>query len=360
MKLISFIIIASDSSYYLLGGGFRWKHLAEALVSNDVIDVNFLGDDDRERSFKNFFKKIIGKKSIGKVNVNSFESFDIKAYIKKVKSLGIKETILIVEKPNHSALSFIKKIKHKRFRKRIVYDCIDNWRGSSFLAKGWYSEKIEKDIIREADLVMFAAREQLPFPKIKNKQTYLLENAVNLEIFNPKPNLFKPKDLTKRLLTLIFVGTICGDWIDWKLIKKISDYYGNNLAINFLGAYNGECPFRASNMYFLQEKKNKELPAYYRNCDAGIIPFVKNEYTKVLRPLKVYEYIACDLPTVSLYIEGIKNFPNVLLAHNYNGFIDHLETIRKKRFKKSDKKEIRIFLEGNNWDKRIKDFLSFC
>jgi glycosyltransferase involved in cell wall biosynthesis len=63
-------------------------------------------------------------------------------------------------------------------------------------------------------------------------------------------------------------------------------------------------PLRAlPNVRLLGPRPYADLPAYLKASDAGIVPFLLNDMTHSIHPLKVYEYCAAALPVVSTPME---------------------------------------------------------
>ena len=46
-------------------------------------------------------------------------------------------------------------------------------------------------------------------------------------------------------------------------------------------------------------KTPEELPPYLKTFSAGIIPFIKDTFTKGIYPMKINEYLAAGLPVIS-------------------------------------------------------------
>jgi glycosyltransferase involved in cell wall biosynthesis len=57
------------------------------------------------------------------------------------------------------------------------------------------------------------------------------------------------------------------------------------------------------NVRLLGPRPYAELPGYLSACDAAIVPFVLNDLTHSIHPLKVYEYCAAALPVVATPME---------------------------------------------------------
>ncbi|MDP5171531.1 MAG: glycosyltransferase [Bacteroidia bacterium] len=55
-----------------------------------------------------------------------------------------------------------------------------------------------------------------------------------------------------------------------------------------------------------------ELPAWVEKMDVGLIPFVKNEFTRFIYPLKINEYLAAGLPVVSTGFSDLSDFSEVI------------------------------------------------
>ena len=55
-----------------------------------------------------------------------------------------------------------------------------------------------------------------------------------------------------------------------------------------------------------------ELPAWVTRMDIGLIPFVTNEFTRFIYPLKINEYLAAGLPVVSTAFSDLSDFEGVI------------------------------------------------
>ncbi|WP_128544743.1 glycosyltransferase [Larkinella soli] len=68
---------------------------------------------------------------------------------------------------------------------------------------------------------------------------------------------------------------------------------------------------QAPNLHYLGMKSYEELPAYFSNWQAAILPFALNEATRFISPTKTPEYLAAGLPVVSTPIRDV--------VHTYGG-----------------------------------------
>src|SRR5690606_26999899 len=99
-----------------------------------------------------------------------------------------------------------------------------------------------------------------------------------------------------------YTGNICHR-INYDLLKTIAE---NNLdkIILLVGPINNQAFFnmrlnKMPNIITTGPKSIYDLPAYLKYIDCAIIPFLCNELTKSIYPLKINEYLAAGRPVVS-------------------------------------------------------------
>jgi len=63
---------------------------------------------------------------------------------------------------------------------------------------------------------------------------------------------------------------------------------------------------------FYGPKKVQDLPAYLKTFSLGIIPFIKNQFTKGIYPLKINEYLAAGIPVVSTNFGYLEDFETII------------------------------------------------
>lgn len=65
---------------------------------------------------------------------------------------------------------------------------------------------------------------------------------------------------------------------------------------------------RMKNVHFLGPRCHDRVPGVLRRMDVGLIPFVVNEFTRAINPLKVYEYLAVGLAVVASRLPELERF----------------------------------------------------
>ncbi len=234
-----------------------------------------------------------------------------------------------------------------------IYYCYDE------IATGWNSHHgvlIENDYINKADIVITTSENLFHSKSCKTKDCYLIKNGVDFNRFNKHAG--KVRDAKKKVIG--YTGSI-DDRFDIDTMKYLIE---NLPEVEFLfaGRTPDENAFRIlskfSNTRWLGAKKPEEIPAIIGDIDLGVVPYLKNEYTRCVYPLKFNEYLAVGKPVVSSDFANLPEFnPFIHFASSKDSF---LYAVKEELNNDNEiKKEERIkFASGNSWQKRAEDFSS--
>lgn len=193
--------------------------------------------------------------------------------------------------------------------KKLVYRVADEKKGF----KNFFPtlEKLETELIRKADLLYGTSHRIIDKCKRYREDVKYLPNGVNVDDFIID-NSDCPKDILdiKNEKICIYIGAIA-EWLD---IDKIVYCVRNmpDMKFIFIGPkhINFEKVESYSNVRYLGKKKYEDLKKYLKFSDVAWIPFKINELTDAINPVKLYEYLAAGVPTVTTnfkemqYIEG--------------------------------------------------------
>lgn len=249
-------------------------------------------------------------------------------------------------------------------KKLSIYQSVDDISQSEYIKK--HGPYLEKEYAQSADLILTTSSHLKKKLSNFNRNTYLIENAANVKLFNKaldqNADLKKAESVLEKFKAVIgYVGNICHR-VDYNLLLKIADKYPEYLLLMVGPINTHNSAFQKlkkyDNVYFAGSKKPTELIPYLRGMDCSIIPFIKNELTQSIYPLKINEYLAAGLPVVTTnFSEDIKSFQDVIyLCENEAEFIASIKKAITENTKDLIKKRT-SFVAANNWENRTQQIL---
>ena len=245
-----------------------------------------------------------------------------------------------------------------------VYQSVDDISQSPYMDK--HGPRLENEAIQKADFTIVTSTELKRLKSEHSPNVYLLPNAANVNLFQraAKDELPVPAEIDKLprdKKVICYTGNICHR-LDYTLLAKIANNHSDKILLmvgpfanlNYKTAGLDKLP----NVVFTGRKKIEELPAYLRYSDCCIIPFLCNQLTKSIYPLKINEYLSAGKPVVTTnFSEDIVTFNEVAnVAENHDEF---LRQIDKAIYEDSpEKRHQRILVAANNnWEARAHHFI---
>jgi SAM-dependent methyltransferase len=238
----------------------------------------------------------------------------------------------------------------------LVYDCVDDHNDLEF--SYWSSKNdIENEILmlNKAEIVLTTSSSLFLNKSFGRTNVYLSKNAVNLSDFN-RNDEFEPDDLKNIPKPRVcYVGAI-DKWFDTELFYKIVKSNPDKSFI-VIGPQNGNIIDKEfDNLYLIGVKPHSKLKYYLNNMDVGIIPF-RDDIELIINcdPIKLYEYLSCNIPVVSTGLPDLcinKDF--IAICGDYKEFSDCINKFINTKF---DERDIQNFLYGNTWRKRAEDLI---
>lgn len=192
------------------------------------------------------------------------------------------------------------------------YHCVDLIKGETYIAK--HGVQAEEEACKKADFVITTSDPLKEKLGIFNSNTVCIANASDFEHFSEKqeiPNEYKTINKTK----LVYTGSL-GHRIDYEMISSIADQ-NPDIELILIGPkhatyFGGQELEDKPNVRFLGPKNYDVLPAYIQYADVLLIPFLKNELTHHIYPLKLNEYLATGKPIVSTKFTDLSEFEGLL------------------------------------------------
>ena|SRR5579872_6652162 len=191
----------------------------------------------------------------------------------------------------------------------VVYYCTDDFSHFTFV-DGARLAAAEEQLCRKADVVFTTARPLLEKHRARNRETHLALHGVDHAHFSTALGpLRAPQDLADvRGPVLGFFGWI-QDWIDLDLIAYLAGKRPD-WTIALIGKSSVDISHlqRFANVRILGQKPYADLPKYCRVFSVGLVPFVINELTRSVNPIKLREYLSAGLPVVATDLPEIRAY----------------------------------------------------
>ncbi|MBQ7715401.1 MAG: glycosyltransferase [Clostridia bacterium] len=244
---------------------------------------------------------------------------------------------------------------------RIIYENIDNWETS--LGSTVYDEEMLVKLLRASSALVGTAKplvEQLKGYLVKygigEKPILYLPNAVDDELFCALRVNDKPSDLVTGDVTLLYYGSLWGEWFDWDIVTGLASRhpeYSFNIigdsSHSTLSAKIKSCP---DNVHFLGLKRQTELPAYLSHVDYAMIPFKPGEIGDYVSPLKIFEYISMYRRVLCTSLPDVSGYPNMYCGDTAEEWEKIIEADYPLDTDAADS-----FSEDNSWSNRVGEML---
>lgn len=193
-------------------------------------------------------------------------------------------------------------------RHAMVYHCVDRWwEFTEYDAP--LMRRYHEQLCRQADVVFASATALLEDCKPFSDRAYLMPHGVDWDhfsaaAFDPPERPADVADITGPVIG--FFGLI-HDWVDQGLLVRIARANPDATLVLI-----GRCTVDVSrlraepNVRLLGQKKYAELPAYSAMFDVALIPFVFNDLTAAVNPIKLREYLSAGMPVVASALPDIR------------------------------------------------------
>lgn len=185
---------------------------------------------------------------------------------------------------------------------KIVFRVTDNLEGFSKVTP-WMKRR-EQAFMADADLVTYSASAMAPLLEDTScRQLMHLPNGVDFEHFRTGSVEPPPEYKKIKAPIALYVGAMDA-WFDYGLLERAASVRPDYSFV-LIGppdiARKRLAP--RPNIHLLGVRPFSDLPRYMRYADVGIILFDAKGHERLvnyINPLKLYEYMACGLPVVSV------------------------------------------------------------
>jgi len=241
---------------------------------------------------------------------------------------------------------------------KIVYEYIDEITPQITGSIPEFVFKRHEYLLNNLDVTIIATSDKLynQVTPYRNVNLEMINNGVDYNhwIIN-KDDYACPVELIEMVKTdKIVVGYhgALAQWIDYDLLKKIAS--DGRFVLLLIGHAHDQHMEKSGllqmdNVYYIGAKPYKELNLYAAYYDIAILPFVLNDITKSVSPVKIFEYMALKKPIVTYSLPECQKYASCLLADTQEEFLQQLNIAVDLRF---DKKYMQILEQealANTW-----------
>ncbi len=263
---------------------------------------------------------------------------------------GGKNKIFIVSYPHPSISKVLNRFRLNGWM--TIYDARDEWEEFEKVGQAkWYRTYHERYITRNCDHVTAVSKP-------------LADKLDGFEPFNPVivvPNALSPHFLSagyrwkgSKMTKIGYFGHLTESWFDWESLISIAQSRPN-YQFEIIGHSAPEFDSLPENIILMGPKNHPEINEIAAEWKVAIIPFKIGPLADGVDPIKIYEYMALGLPTVSFRMPQIKSYPYTITVSNIEDFCHALDEYVSFRPRKE---KLTTWLAENRWQDRVDVFLT--
>ncbi len=239
---------------------------------------------------------------------------------------------------------------------REYYYCYDQIGAARWTDR--HGPRLETRFLRMVDGLITSSLPLLEEKLLPGMRGVVVKNGVNLPLFE---QAFRPEPRSAAAPVLGYLGSL-DERIDFDLLLGVlQDWPDARLLL--VGRIGGQ-ELRERLMAHPRVEvtgglQPEELPDWVKKMDLGLIPFVKNEFTRFIYPLKINEYLAAGLPVVSTSFSDLSDFAEMIeQADAPDSF---WAACRRALEQDSPAARIarRTFAEGQSWEARATELVQW-
>lgn len=276
-----------------------------------------------------------------------------KQFMAKLASLKTsKKKIFMVSYPHPIIPKILNRFKVNGWMN--LYDARDDWEEFQKVGQArWYNSGIEKYIVRNCDHVTAVS-----WPLGKKLDAYSPLGQVKVV-----PNALSPNFLSSNYkwkgnsqVKIGYFGHLTSSWFDWDSLIEIANSRPN-YHFEIIGHSAPDDLQLPSNIDLMGPKNHPDINVIAAEWKVAIIPFKPGLLADAVDPIKIYEYMALNLPTVSFRMPQIDSYPYTVTVDSNEDFAFALDEFVRYQPKKGALKK---WLATNTWGDRIDDMLELA
>jgi glycosyltransferase involved in cell wall biosynthesis len=287
---------------------------------------------------------------------NAINAFVLRRWLsRQTKRLGFKDPIYWNFQPSMPDLG-------RAVRPALsVYHCVDDFAS----VPHWWNPPSsvrarERECCLEADVVVCTGRKLIESRRQFNANIHFVPEGADVSLFATAAldGTVVPDDIAKLPGNVIgYIGVI--DFrLDAALLARLAkERPGDSLAL--VGPVKSDTQDLQAlhdlpNVHFFGNRPIEALPAYIKAMDVCLIPYVLNDYTHHIFPLKLYEYMAAGKPIVATDMEEMRPYAGdeMTVATTHDAFLAAVaEAIERASPERAAARQATA--QGESWSDRV-------
>jgi glycosyltransferase involved in cell wall biosynthesis len=232
-----------------------------------------------------------------------------------------------------------------------LYDVTDDWLLAPLTSRELERLRRLDDLaLQKADEVVVCSR-ALAATRGERRPVSLIPNGVDVEHLRaPRP---RPPDLAAGPVA-VYVGTLHESRLDIDLVLALARGLPQLTIVlvgpNSLAPRSRESIASPKNIHVLGARAYADVPAYLQHADVVIVPHVVSPFTESLDPIKAYECLTLETPTVATPVAGFRELQPTLHIAARESFVGSVAQVVGDRVTPARR------VEPITWDERAAVF----
>jgi glycosyltransferase involved in cell wall biosynthesis len=243
----------------------------------------------------------------------------------------------------------------------VVYHCVDDIAAQERIDTASF-RAAEERFAGRADLVLASAPALATRLRRFSGNVLDAPNVADTQLFSAalQPGPLDPQMAALPAPRIVFTGAIVAVKLDLALLVEVARLRPSwsFALVGPVGPGEPHADISAlveePNIHLLGPRAYGELPDVLRAADAGLIPYVRNELTASIFPMKVYEYLAAGLPVIATPLPAIEGVGEILTASDAGGVVRLLEQALAEDGPERRAERSRA-AAAHSWDRRLEE-----
>jgi len=242
----------------------------------------------------------------------------------------------------------------------VVYDLLDDLAIYEPNELGLPAERTVKHhhrpLVEEADVVLASNPVLADRHRTEREDLLLVENGVDLDRFTPEGPVAGSLPEGR----IVGYHGAVAPWFDFDLFTAVANLRPD-LTFVLVGPIDPDAEDRADklaklpNVTLLPAQSSEKVAEFVRGFSVGVLPFVIDEMTEAVTPLKMYEYLACGVPMVATPLPACVREEVVQTAHDPASFAARID--EALLLTAAERQDLRNHARTASWDRRVAPLL---